>query len=63
MSYCKDMSKWMMSYRKGIFSLKDITFHDFSLRDASFHGEISFEMVMVQFGPLIKIKYWSNGHE
>ena len=34
-----------------------------SLGDASFHGDISFEMVMVQFGSLIKIKSWSNGHE
>ena len=34
-----------------------------SLGDASFYGDITFEMVMVQFGSLIKIKSWSNGHE
>ena len=34
-----------------------------SLGDASFHGDISFEMVVVQFGPLIKIKSKFNGHE
>ena len=53
-----------MPYRKCIFLLKDITFHDnISLRDASFNGDISFEMVMVQFGPLIKTKSRSNGRE
>ena len=35
----------------------------FSFENVSFHGDISFEIVMVQFGPLINIKYWSNGHE
>ena len=53
-----------MSCRKCIFLLNDITFYgNISLKDASFHGDISFEIVMVQFGPLIKIKSRSNCHE
>ena len=55
-----------MPYMEDIFLLNDITFHDnISLRDASFHGDILFEMVIVQFEPLIKIKikFRSNGYE
>ena len=53
-----------MPYKKCIFSLKNITFYsDISLRHISFHDGISFEMMMIQFGPLIKIKSWSNDHE
>lgn len=44
-----------MPYRRCIFSIKDASF---------FGGAISFEIIyMVQFGLLIKIKYWFNGNE
>lgn len=53
-----------MPYRRSIFSLKDISFHgDISFEDASFYSDILFEMVMIQFGLLIKIKSWSNDNE
>lgn len=64
MDYYRDISNKLCLIEKvffhlkiHIFSLKDIFIHnDILFENTSFHGDISFKIVMVQYGLLIKIK-------